>query len=155
MSQHKATIVWQHQQAPFIDNQYSRDHLWQFDGGVEVNASASPAVVPVPLANASCVDPEEAFVAALASCHMLWFLSIAAKQQFVVERYVDDAVGTMGKNADGRLAITTVHLSPKILFAQEQQPTALQISDMHIEAHRRCFLANSVKTEIIIANAPQ
>jgi organic hydroperoxide reductase OsmC/OhrA len=152
MSQHKATVQWQRQQALFVDNQYSRDHLWRFDGGAEIAASASPSVVPVPLANANCVDPEEAFIASLASCHMLWFLAIAAKQQFVVESYVDNAVGVMRKNEGDRLAITKIHLYPQILFAGEHQPTAQQISEMHAEAHVHCFLANSVKTEIVIAN---
>ncbi|MDX2243399.1 MAG: OsmC family protein [Leptolyngbyaceae cyanobacterium bins.302] len=98
MSEHSATIQWQRNQALFTDNRYSREHIWQFDGGVEVPASSSPHVVPEPYSNPACIDPEEAFVAALSSCHMLWFLAIAAKRKFVVESYTDQAIGVMEKN---------------------------------------------------------
>src|SRR5512147_586110 len=106
MSLYTAVIAWERSGAVFTDNRYSRGHRWNFDGGVEVPASASPHVVPLPLSVAAAVDPEEAFVAALASCHMLWFLSIAARQGIVVERYRDEAIGVMAKNAQGRLAMT-------------------------------------------------
>jgi organic hydroperoxide reductase OsmC/OhrA len=150
MSQHIATVSWQRHQAKFIDNRYSREHLWQFDGGSEINASASPQVVPVPFSNRNYIDPEEAFVASLSSCHMLWFLSIAAKKQFVVESYLDNAVGVMSKNEVGRLAITKVYLRPQIVFVGDRVPTPEQIAEMHEEAHRNCFLASSVKAEIVI-----
>lgn len=154
MSDHIATVQWQRYQVQSTDNQYSREHIWQFDGGLEVPVSASPHVVPVPYSNAACVDPEEAFVASLASCHMLWFLAIAAKQKFIVEQYCDRAVGTLAKNENGNLAITQVHLRPQITFAQGNLPTPEQILQMHEAAHHSCFLANSVKTEIMIEMPP-
>lgn len=148
MSKHAVRIQWQRHQATFTDNRYSREHVWQFDGGVEVSASSSPHVVPVPYSNPTCVDPEEAFVAALSSCHMLWFLSIAAKKKFVVESYTDHAIGLMEKDESGKLAITKIRLRPQITFIGDNLPTNQQIEAMHQEAHHQCFLANSVKTEI-------
>jgi len=121
-----------------------------FDVGVTVPAAASPGVVPVPLSDASAVDPEEAFVAALSSCHMLWFLSLAAKQRFVVERYDDAAEGIMQPDAEGRMAITHVWLQPTIVFSGERQPTPEQLDKLHHQAHDRCFLANSVKTQVAV-----
>lgn len=151
MSEHQATIAWKrHDQATFTDNRYSREHTWQFDGGTEIAASASPHVVPVPYSNAACIDPEEAFVASLSSCHMLWFLSIAAKKKFVVESYIDCSIGLMEKNEDGKLAITQVRLRPQITFTEDNLPTDEQIEALHKEAHHCCFLANSVKAEIVI-----
>lgn len=150
MSEHLATVEWSRHQATFTDNRYSREHVWQFDGGVRVPASSSPQVVRVPYSNPASVDPEEAFVASLSSCHMLWFLSIAAANKFVVEHYRDSAIGLMQKNEDGRLAITSVRLRPQITFVGENLPTEQQIAEMHEEAHHQCFLANSVKTEIVI-----
>src|SRR5438067_11668849 len=108
MSNYTAVITWERDGAVFTDNRYSRGHRWSFDGGVEIPASASPHVVPLPLSVAEAVDPEEAFIAALSSCHMLWFLWIAADQGFVVESYRDEATGVMGKNGDGKLAVTQV-----------------------------------------------
>lgn len=148
MSHHTATIAWDRQGAVFTDNRYSRAHRWQFDGGSEVAASASPHVVPIPLSIAEAVDPEEAFVASLASCHMLWFLSIAATRGFAVDRYRDEAVGVTAKNADGKIAVTEVTLHPKITFLGEKRPTAAEHRAMHHEAHEKCFIANSVKTEV-------
>jgi organic hydroperoxide reductase OsmC/OhrA len=150
MSQHIATIQWKRHQAKFIDRQYSRDHHWQFDGGVEVAASASPDVVRVPYSNPACVDPEEAFVAALSSCHMLWFLDLAAHQKFVVESYTDSAVGIVEHNPEGKLAIAKIILRPEIIFVGDNIPTDAQIQLIHEETHHSCFLANSVKIEIII-----
>ncbi|MGV0028213.1 OsmC family protein [Phormidesmis priestleyi] len=150
MSQHLATIQWKRGCATFTDHQYSREHVWQFDGGVEIAASASPHNVREPYANPACVDPEEAFVASLSSCHMLWFLAIAAKQKFVVESYFDQAVGVLEKNEAGNLAITQVRLRPQIIFAGENQPTDQQVEEMHEAAHDSCFLANSVKTKVMI-----
>ena len=148
MSHYNATVTWQRKDAAFVDNKYSREHLWQFDGGIQVPASASPHVVPVPSSVAQAVDPEEAFVASLASCHMLWFLSIAAKRGFIVDTYGDEATGIMGKNAVGKLAMTEVTLRPRVTFSGEKRPTAVQHESMHHEAHNECFIANSVKTDV-------
>jgi organic hydroperoxide reductase OsmC/OhrA len=150
MSQHHATVEWQRRQAKFLDNQYSREHLWKFDGGAEIPASSSPQVVPVPYSNEEFIDPEEAFVASLSSCHMLWFLSIAAKHNFVVESYIDRAVGVMSNNEEGKLAVTSIHLYPHIIFDRNHLPTQEQIEAMHEEAHHSCFLANSVKAAVIV-----
>src|SRR6185295_2394962 len=143
MAEYKATILWNRGGALFTDNLYSRGHVWQFDGGVEVPASSSPHVVKTPLSNAANVDPEEAFVAALSSCHMLWFLSIAAKRGFVVEDYLDRAEGVMEPDAEGRLAITQVRLSPEIRYTGDRLPSADETEAMHHLAHESCFLANS------------
>ncbi len=147
MSHYRARIKWCRNGAAFTDNRYSREHSWSFDGGIEIRASASPHVVPLPLSDEGAVDPEEAFVAALASCHMLWFLSIAAKQGFVVESYQDEAVGVLAKNPEGKLAMTQVTLYPKLVFAGKR-PGAAQHSAMHREAHEACFISSSVKTDV-------
>lgn len=148
MSQYSATVRWRRNGEAFTDNRYSRAHRWSFDGGVDVAASSSPSVVPLPLSSAKAVDPEEAFVASLASCHMLWFLSIAATRGFVVEEYVDEAVGVMAKNGDGKLAITEVTLRPAIRFDGDRRPSAIEHDAMHHEAHEQCFIANSVRTRV-------
>jgi organic hydroperoxide reductase OsmC/OhrA len=148
MGQYTAVIVWQRNGAIFTDNRYSRGHRWQFDGGIEVPASSSPHVVRLPLSVAAAVDPEEAFVAALSSCHMLGFLSIAAKRGFLVESYRDEAVGEMAKNAAGRLAMAQVTLRPAVVFGGEKRPSPAEIDAMHHEAHEQCFIANSVKTDV-------
>jgi organic hydroperoxide reductase OsmC/OhrA len=148
MSQYSAKISWLRGAATFIDNHYSRAHSWQFDGGIEVPASSSPHVVPVPMSVEAAVDPEEAFVAALASCHMLWFLSLAAAQRLCVDSYVDDAVGILGKNAAGKVAIITVTLRPRVEFSGEQRPTRAAFEALHHKAHDKCFVANSVTTEV-------
>ncbi|HVR39907.1 MAG TPA: OsmC family protein [Thermoanaerobaculia bacterium] len=147
MNEYTATVRWQRDGAKFADNRYARDHEWQFDGGTSVPASASPAHVPSGCARADAVDPEEAFVASLSSCHMLWFLSIAAKRGFVVESYADHAVGVMEKNENGKLAITRVTLNPNVQFA-ERTPTREEHEVLHHRAHEECFLANSVKTVV-------
>ena len=148
MSRYTATITWQRKTAVFIDSKYSRAHLWQFDGGTEVPASASPHVVPLPFSKTDAIDPEEAFIASLASCHLLWFLSIAAKRGFIIDDYRDDAVGVMGKNAEGKLAMTEVTLRPRVTFSGGRRPTPAEHAEMHHEAHAECFIANSVKTEV-------
>jgi organic hydroperoxide reductase OsmC/OhrA len=148
VSEHRATVSWERGGAAFVDNRYSRVHVWQFDEGVEVPASASPHVVPVPLSATAAVDPEEAFVASLSSCHMLWFLSIAARRGFVVDSYSDEAVGVMAKNGEGKSAMTEVTLHPAVRFSGERGPSPSDIDEMHHEAHERCFIANSVKTEV-------
>jgi organic hydroperoxide reductase OsmC/OhrA len=148
MAEHKAVILWNRGTAAFTDNRYSRGHVWQFDGGVEVPASASPYNVPLPMSVAAAIDPEEAFVAALSSCHMLWFLSLAAQQGIVIDSYRDEAVGVMAKNAEGKLAMTEVTLRPAVEFSGERRPSADEIDKLHLEAHERCFIANSVKSEV-------
>lgn len=148
MAQYTAEVLWLRNEQDFISNRYSRRHLLRFDGGVEVAGSSSPHVVPLPMSDAAAIDPEEAFVASLSSCHMLWFLSIAAKRKFCVDRYFDAAVGTMGKNADGKFAMLVVTLKPEVIFSGERVPTTEQIEHMHHEAHEECFIANSVKTEV-------
>jgi organic hydroperoxide reductase OsmC/OhrA len=148
MGHHDARVEWQRGDARFTDNRYSRAHEWSFDGGVRVPASSSPSVVPVPLSNPDAVDPEEAFVASLASCHMLWFLSIAAKRGFVVERYEDNAVGELAQNNDGRLAMTTITLRPAVTFGTDAQPSRADLATLHHEAHDACYLSASVRTEI-------
>jgi len=149
MSTHTATVTWQRGAAAFVDNRYSRVHDWAFDGGTQVRAAASPDVVPLALTAADAVDPEEAFVAALSSCHMLWFLSIAAQKGWCVNRYEDAALGHMRKNADGRLAITEIVLRPRIEFVG-RTPTAEELTALHHAAHAQCFLAASVKADIRI-----
>jgi organic hydroperoxide reductase OsmC/OhrA len=148
MAQYTAEVLWLRSDQDFFGNRYSRKHLLRFDGGIEVPGSSSPHVVPLPMSDATAVDPEEAFVASLASCHMLWFLSIAAKRKFCVDRYFDAAVGIMGKNTEGKMAMLAVVLKPEVQFSGEHIPTIEQISSMHHEAHEECFIANSVKTEV-------
>jgi organic hydroperoxide reductase OsmC/OhrA len=149
MSRHTAVIRWERGDARFVDGRYSRAHTWTFDGGAVVPGSSSPHVVPAPYSNPGAVDPEEAFVASLSSCHMLWFLSIAQGRGFRVDRYVDEAVGTMARNAEGKLAITRVTLHPQIAFSGERTPSRAELDAMHHEAHEQCFIANSVRTEVL------
>jgi len=146
MSQYIAEVVWSRNEQDFLDNKYGRRHLLRFDGGAEVPGSSSPHVVPLPLSDAAAVDPEEAFVASLSSCHMLWFLSIAVKRRFRVDEYRDNAIGVMGKNAEGKMAMVSVTLRPSAQFSGERLPSAKEIDEMHHEAHAECFIANSVKT---------
>jgi organic hydroperoxide reductase OsmC/OhrA len=152
MSKHHeygAEVQWQ--RAPheaFTDNRYSRKHRLRFDGGTEVPGSSSPSVVPLPMSDAAAVDPEEAFVASLAACHMLWFLSLAAQQGHVVDSYRDAAIGAMTKNAAGKLWISTVTLRPAVRFGGERQPSAEALLQLHHRAHEECFIANSVKSEV-------
>lgn len=148
MNRHTAVVAWERGGAVFTDGRYSRGHRWEFDGGVSVPASASPHVVPLPRSVEEAVDPEEAFVAALASCHMLTFLSLAAKDGFVVESYRDEAAGALARDADGRLAMTEVVLSPRVAFAPGRRPTAAEHAALHHAAHEECFIANSVRTEV-------
>jgi organic hydroperoxide reductase OsmC/OhrA len=149
MATYRATISWRRNGAVFTDNRYSREHSWAFDGGTEIRASASPHVVPLPFSVEDAVDPEEAFVASLSSCHMLWFLSLAAKAGFAVDRYSDVAEGVMAKNAEGKLAMTKVTLRPDVTFAGERLPSESEINALHHKAHDECFIANSVRTEVL------
>jgi organic hydroperoxide reductase OsmC/OhrA len=148
MSEHAATVQWARGDARFTDRRYSRAHTWTFDGGAKVHASSSPHSVPLPWSDPAAVDPEEAFVAALASCHMLWFLSIAAGRGHTVDRYIDHAVGTMGRNAEGRMAILRVVLRPQVTWSGPS-PDGNDVAAMHHEAHAACFIANSVRTEVV------
>lgn len=150
MSKHTALITWQRQANEiFSDNQYSRAHTWRFDGGLLVPASPSPHVVPLPLSVEENVDPEEAFVAALSSCHMLVFISIAAKRRYVIDSYVDAAEGELTAGENGKEWVSRVVLNPKIVFSGDKQPSYEQLEKMHHMAHENCFIANSVKTEIV------
>ncbi|MEZ9720470.1 OsmC family protein [Vibrio splendidus] len=149
MSEYGAVIRWQKaEDEAFSDNQYSRGHSWEFDGGVTVPASSSPHVVPLPFSVEANVDPEEAFIAALSSCHMLTFLGIAAKQKYVIDSYVDDAVGVLEEDESGRSSVTVVTLRPRIEFVGSKVPSSAQLDKLHHLAHNNCFIANSVKTEI-------
>ena len=150
MSEHFATVEWRRNDAVFSDRRYSRAHVWRFDGGATVPGSSSPHSVRVPYSDAAAVDPEEAFVASLSSCHMLWFLDIAARAGFVVDSYSDEAVGRMAKNTAGKLAITHVTLRPKIAFSGAKTPSPAEVDALHHKAHEECFIANSVRTEITV-----
>ena len=150
MSTHTAIIRWQCDDDNFADNKYSRGHVWEFDGGAVVAASAAPDVVPVPMSVAENVDPEEAFVASLSSCHMLFFLSFAASRGFNIDEYVDEAIGEMQKDEHGRTSMTKVTLRPRIVWSGEKQPTSEEKDKLHHQAHKYCFIANSVKTAIVI-----
>jgi organic hydroperoxide reductase OsmC/OhrA len=147
-SRHVATVSWARGGARFTDNRYSRRHAWRFDGGVEVPGSSSPHSVPLPYSSADAVDPEEAFVASIASCHMLWFLSIAAKRGYTVDAYVDDAEGFLENDDEGRMSMTRVTLRPRIDFGGDAAPSREDLAAMHDDAHHACYIANSVKTDI-------
>jgi organic hydroperoxide reductase OsmC/OhrA len=149
--EYTATVSWRRGSSePFTDNKYSRAHTWTFDGGVTVPASSSPLSVRLPLSRADAVDPEEALVASLSSCHMLTFLYLAAKQGFVVDSYDDDAVGIMTKNERGKLFVSKVTLRPRIAFAGTRQPGAAELNELHHHAHEECYIANSVLTEVVV-----
>lgn len=147
MSTYTATISWERNGEVFTDNRYSRRHEWRFDGGVRLPASSSPAVVPR-FSDASAVDPEEAFVASLSSCHMLTFLSLAAAKKFTVDSYVDEALGTLKRNNRGKLAMTEVLLRPTVVFSGDHRPSNEALNELHHRAHEECFIANSVLTSV-------
>jgi organic hydroperoxide reductase OsmC/OhrA len=147
--EYHATIAWRREGEDFSKGRYSRGHEWRFDGGVTVAASASPSVVPLPYSREDAIDPEEAFVAALASCHMLTFVDIARRAGLVIDSYEDEAVGIMERVGAGKMAITKVTLKPRIAFGG-QVPGKGNLDAMHHQAHEACFIANSVKTEITI-----
>ncbi|HWM86029.1 MAG TPA: OsmC family protein [Kofleriaceae bacterium] len=151
MSEHTAVVAWRREGAPFTDLKYSRAHSWAFDGGLEVRASSSPHSVRPPMSDPAAVDPEEAFVAALSSCHMLWFLSIAAKRGFVVDSYEDRAVGVLSRDPAGKMAITSVTLRPVVIFAGEKRPGDDELDTMHHEAHEECYIASSVVTDVRVS----
>lgn len=149
MSDHIATIAWKRAEGePFIDRKFSRAHEWKFDGGATVPGSSAPASVRVPYSDAAAVDPEEAFVASLSSCHMLWFLSIAAKRGFVVDSYTDAASGTLARDATGKTWMTRVLMRPQVRFSGTR-PSPEEFDKMHHEAHEECYIALSVKSEVV------
>lgn len=150
MHQYEASIAWRRDGQAFIDNRYSRGHEWRFDGGAVVPASSSPHVVPLPMSVETNVDPEEALVAAVSSCHMLFFLSIAANRGFVVDSYVDHAVGVMDKNSEGKIAMTRVALRPEIVFGGDRIPTPRELDAIHHTSHEQCYIANSIKAEVVV-----
>jgi organic hydroperoxide reductase OsmC/OhrA len=153
MSEHRAIIEWTGgaAAADFVKLRYTREHRWTFDGGAVVEGSSSPSVVPAPWSNPRAVDPEEAFVAAISSCHMLTFLFVAARAGFAIESYRDAAVGVMSKTPEGVAWVSKVTLSPVIRYAGNRVPDADELAKLHHDAHAGCFIANSVKTEIVIA----
>ena len=149
MTSYTAQTLWLRGEQNFLDNRYSRKHVLRFDGGTEVAGSSSPHVVKLPYSDATAVDPEEMFVSSLSSCHMLWFLSIAVERKFRVDRYFDAASGIMEKNANGKLVVSVVTLRPDVQFSGEHLPTRADIGAMHHAAHEECFIANSVKTQVL------
>lgn len=153
MSTYTVRVTWSRGDQKFIDNRYKRAHTWQFDGGETIPASSSPDVVPAPLSDPSAVDPEEAFIASISSCHMLWFLSIAAKRGYVIDHYNDQAEGIMEKDEKGRLAITKVTLKPRVAYNKDSAPSDEEDTQMHNMAHDECFIANSVKTIIVVESS--
>jgi organic hydroperoxide reductase OsmC/OhrA len=153
--EYTATVSWKRgTNEPFTDIKFSRAHTWVFDGGVAVPASSSPLSVRVPFSRADAVDPEEALVAALSSCHMLTFLYLAAKRGYVVDSYDDAAVGIMTKNERGKLFVSRVVLRPRIIFSGAKQPSADELSQLHHHAHEECYIANSVLTEVVVSDPP-
>ncbi len=150
MSEHRAIVRWKRSGPDFLKGKYSREHTWTFDGGATIDASPSPSVVPAPHSNPALVDPEEAFVAAISSCHMLTFLYLASRAGFEVDSYQDEASGVMTKNERGVPWISAVTLTPKIEFSGEKQPAPGDLERLHHGAHEQCFIANSVKTEISV-----
>lgn len=151
MTDYTADVLWERGDQDFLDRRYSRAHRLRFDGGVDVPGSASPHVVPLPYADPRAVDPEEAFVAALASCHMLWFLHLACDRGYRVDRYADHAVGRMTPDADGKLWMSEVTLRPEVRFAGPRQPDADTLADLHHAAHAECFIARSVRSDVRVA----
>lgn len=151
MSEYKATISWKQTSPDFLRGKYSREHTWAFDGGFTMPASPSPHVVPAPYSNPANVDPEEAFVASISSCHMLTFLYLASKQGFQIDSYEDAAVGTMTKNEKGVPWMSKVVLNPRITYSGEKLPTPAEEEKLHHLSHEQCYIANSVKTEIVVS----
>jgi len=150
MSTHTATVTWARDGALFTDRRYARAHSWTFDGGAVVHAAASPANVRVPLTDPAGVDPEEAFTAALSSCHMLWFLDFAARAGFTVDSYVDTAECHCAKTAAGHDWVDRVVLRPEVVFSGKPVTDA-EVEHLHHQAHEACHLANSVRSEIVAA----
>ena len=153
MSEHKATVNWKCTSPDFVKGRYSREHTWRFDGGVVVPASPSPSVVPTPWSNPANVDPEEAYVAAISSCHMLTFLYLAGKEGFQIDSYDDEAVGSMAKNERGVPWVSLVTLHPAVVYGGVKRPSADDVARLHHEAHEQCFIAQSIKTKVAVQHA--
>jgi organic hydroperoxide reductase OsmC/OhrA len=152
MSEHRATIRWNLKHPEFLKGKFSREHTWSFDGGVTVPASAAPSAVRPPLSNPANVDPEEAFVASVSSCHMLTFLWLASRAGFEIESYEDEAVGVMTKNEKGIPWVSSITLNPRIVYGASKRPSAEEEQKLHHGAHEQCYVANSVKTDIKVAS---
>lgn len=150
---YEARVSWSRGDALFTDNQYSRRHEWAFDGGVTVPASSSPAVVPLPFSASDAVDPEEALVASASSCHMLWFLSLAAGRGLVVDAYADEAYGVLQRVARERLSFSRIVLRPEIRFSGPANPDAATVSALHEAAHEKCLIANSLRCEVVVESS--
>jgi organic hydroperoxide reductase OsmC/OhrA len=148
--EYTAEVIWTRGGAVFTDNKYSRGHVWRFDGGVEVPASSSPLSVKLPYSRADAVDPEEALVAAVSSCHMLFFLAFAGKAGFVVDKYEDAAVGVMTKNERGKLFVSTITLNPAVTFSGTKRPSPQELDALHHRAHEECYVANSVRADVAV-----
>jgi len=155
VSEHRAIIRWDRASPDFANGRYSREHTWTFDGGLTVPASPSPAVVPAPYSNSAHVDPEEAFVASVSSCHMLTFLHLASKAGFTIERYEDDAVGRMSKDARGVPWVSEITLHPSIVYGGDNRPSPAEEARLHGEAHEQCYISSSIKTTVSVAAAGQ
>jgi organic hydroperoxide reductase OsmC/OhrA len=153
MSNHCATIHWKRANPDFIKGRYSREHTWTFDGGLTVPASPSPSVVPAPWSNPANIDPEEAFVASVSSCHMLTLLYLASRAGFAVDSYQDEAVGVTMKNERGVPWVSTITLRPKIVWSGDKLPKPSECQALHHAAHEQCFIANSIKTEVVVADS--
>jgi organic hydroperoxide reductase OsmC/OhrA len=152
MAEHKATIQWRGANPEdFLKGRFTREHSWSFDGGLSVPASAAPSVVPTPMSNPAGIDPEEAFVASLSSCHMLTFLFLAYRKGFQVDSYQDEAVGTMAKADNGAQWVSQVALNPQIVYGGEKRPSPAEERDLHHQAHQFCFIAKSVKTQVVVS----
>jgi organic hydroperoxide reductase OsmC/OhrA len=151
MAVYEASVKWERLPGEtFSDNRFHRGHDWLFDGGAKVSASASPHIVRAPLSDPAGVDPEEALVAATSSCHMLFFLSFAARKGFTIASYEDHATGEMTKGADGRQWLTRITLRPEIAFEGDKRPAAVDVEALHHAAHDACYIANSIKSEITV-----
>lgn len=150
MSEHLATVEWSRGDQDFTGNRYSRAHDWRFDGGAVVRGSSAPSGVPEPMSDPAAVDPEEALVAALSSCHMLFFLAFAARGGLVVESYRDEAVGVLGRDDRGKTSITTITLRPTVVFSGASVPDAAAVDALHHRAHEACYIANSIRAAVTI-----
>jgi organic hydroperoxide reductase OsmC/OhrA len=146
MSEHRTTVRWKRTSEDFHHERFNRDHEWDFGAGLTLPASSAPDY----LGTADRVDPEQAFVAAVSSCHMLTFLALASKRRFIVDSYEVEAVGTLGKTADGRMAMTRVELRPRVQFADGAEPDEATLAQLHEKAHKYCFIANSVITDVTV-----
>ncbi|MDH5833419.1 OsmC family protein [Luteimonas kalidii] len=148
MAQYIVETLWSRGDQVFLDHRYSRRHILRFDAGIDVPGSSSPHVVPVPCSDPDAIDPEETFVSSLSSCHMLLFLSIAAKRRYVVDAYQDTAIGVLDKDPAGHIWMSSVTLKPAVVFSGERRPARLEIDRMHRDAHHQCYIANSVRTVV-------